>query len=44
MLGGAKVEERFKTHTPYLDKAIDGGTKATQLAEAKLRSKGLDTG
>ena len=41
---GAKDEGSFGAHAPYLGEAFDGGTKATQLAEAKLGSKGLGTG
>ena len=28
-LHGAKVEESFKTHTPYLGEEVDRGTKTT---------------
>ena len=41
---GAKDEGSFWAHAPYLGGAFDGGTKATQFAEAKLGSKGLNTG
>ena len=32
----AKDEGSFEEHAPYLREAFDGGTKVTQLAEAKL--------
>ena len=41
---GAKDEGSFWAHAPYLGGAFDGGTKATQFAEAKLSSEGLSTG
>ncbi|THU65046.1 hypothetical protein C4D60_Mb01t33010 [Musa balbisiana] len=41
VLHGAKDEENFWAHAPYLGEAFDGGTKATQFAEAKLGSEGL---
>ena len=41
---GAKDEGSFGAHAPYLGVAFDGGTKATQFAEAKLGSEGLSTG
>ena len=41
---GAKDEGSFGAHAPYLGEAFDGGTKATQLAEAKLGLEGLGTG
>ena len=41
---GAKDEGSFWAHALYLGGAFDGGTKATQFAEAKLGSKGLSTG
>ena len=41
---GAKDERSLWAHAPYLREAFDGGTKATQLAEAKLGSEGLSTG
>ena len=41
---GAKDEGGFGAHAPYLGEAFDGGTKATQFAEAKLGSEGLSTG
>ena len=44
ILHGAKDEGSFWAHAPYLGEAFDGGTKATQLAEAKLGSEGLGTG
>ncbi|RRT81351.1 hypothetical protein B296_00021483 [Ensete ventricosum] len=34
-------EGSFKAYAPYLGEAFDRGTKATQLAEAKLGSEGL---
>ncbi|RWW65522.1 hypothetical protein BHE74_00027166 [Ensete ventricosum] len=40
---GAKDEGSFEAHAPYLREAFDEGTKATQLAEAKLQSEGLST-
>ena len=40
---GAKDEGSFGAHAPYLGGAFDGGTKATQFAEAKLGSEGLST-
>ena len=39
-----KDEGSFWAYAPYLGKAFDGETKATQLAEAKLGSEGLSTG
>ena len=44
ILHGAKDEGSFGAHAPYLGGAFDGGTKATQFAEAKLGSEGLSTG
>ena len=41
---GAKDEWSFWAHVPYLGGAFDGGTKATQFAEAKLSLEGLSTG
>ena len=41
---GAKVKGSFEGHVSYLGKAIDGGIKITQLAEAKLGSEGFDIG
>ena len=41
---GVKDKGSFEAHTPYLEEAFTGGTKATQLAEAKLGSEGLGTG
>ena len=41
---GAKDEGSFWAHALYLGEAFDGGTKATQFAEAKLGSEGLNTG
>ena len=40
---GAIDEGGFGAHAPYLGEAFDGGTKATQFAEAKLGSEGLST-
>ncbi|THU48035.1 hypothetical protein C4D60_Mb09t21980 [Musa balbisiana] len=37
-------EGNFWAHAPYLGEAFDGGTEATQFAEAKLGSEGLGTG
>ncbi|RWW82980.1 hypothetical protein BHE74_00008540 [Ensete ventricosum] len=44
ILHGAKDEGSFKAHAPCLRDAFDGGTKAIQLAEVKLGSKGLCMG
>ncbi|RRT74884.1 hypothetical protein B296_00008376 [Ensete ventricosum] len=44
ILNGAKDEESFKAHAPYLKEAFDEGTKATELAKAKLASEGLGMG
>ncbi|THU44725.1 hypothetical protein C4D60_Mb02t10380 [Musa balbisiana] len=44
ILYGAKDEESFEAHTPYLGEIFDRGTKTTQLVEAKLGSKCLVTG
>ncbi|RWW62422.1 hypothetical protein BHE74_00030448 [Ensete ventricosum] len=44
ILHDAKDERSFETHTPYLRETFDEGTKATQLAKAKLGSEGLSTG
>ncbi|RWW05074.1 hypothetical protein GW17_00031672 [Ensete ventricosum] len=44
ILNGAKDEESFKAHAPYLKEAFDEGTKATKLAKAKLESEGLGMG
>ncbi|RZS05576.1 hypothetical protein BHM03_00036110 [Ensete ventricosum] len=44
ILHGAKDEGSFEAHAPYLREAFNEGTNATQLAEAKLGSKGLGTG
>ena len=41
---GAKDEGSFEAHAPYLGEAFEGGTKATQFAEAKLGTEGLSTG
>ncbi|RWW68916.1 hypothetical protein BHE74_00023525, partial [Ensete ventricosum] len=41
ILYGAQDEGSFKAYAPYLGEAFDRGTKATQLAEAKLGSEGL---
>ena len=41
---GAKDKRSFGAHTPYLGEAFDGGTKATQFAEAKLGTECLSTG
>ena len=41
---GAEDEGSFWAYAPYLGEAFDGGTKATQFAEAKLGSEGLSTG
>ena len=41
---GAKDEGSFEAHAPYLGEVFDRGTKATQLAEAKLGSESLGTG
>ena len=43
ILHGAKDEGNFWAHASYLGGAFDGGTKATQFAEAKLCSEGLRT-
>ena len=43
-LAWCQDEGSFWAHAPYLGEAFDGGTKATQLAEAKLGSEGLGTG
>ncbi|RWW45790.1 hypothetical protein BHE74_00048335, partial [Ensete ventricosum] len=44
ILHSVKDKERFEAHAPYLIEAFDRGTKATQLAKAKLGSEGLSTG
>ncbi|CAL9132417.1 unnamed protein product [Musa textilis] len=44
ILHGAKDKGSFEAHAPYLDEAFGGDSKATQFAEAKLVSIGLDTG
>ena len=41
---GAKDEGSFWAHEPYLGGAFEGGTKATQFAEAKWGSEGLSMG
>ena len=41
---GAKDEGSFGAHTLYLEEVFDGGTEATQLAEAKLGSESLGMG
>ena len=41
---GAKDEGSFWAHAPYLGGVFEGGTKATQFAEAKLGTEGLSTG
>ncbi|THU50770.1 hypothetical protein C4D60_Mb06t23820 [Musa balbisiana] len=43
VLHGAKDEGNFWAHATYLGEAFDGGTEATQFAEAKLGSEGLGT-
>ena len=44
ILYGATIEWTFKAHVPYFDEIIDEWTKATQLAEAILKSEGFNTG